>query len=198
MSHLLRLLTVVGGSASVRGAAGTDIGAARPACPIDLPQPPQNLAADSFSKPQAGHCEGSGDPHSAQKRRVPAFSARQLGQRIQSLGLATRLAVRIPRGHSRQKRRFNARRDQSRPPRKAENPGPLRRTELTPPKSAPKPPETLESFTPRYEISYRRLKLRSAIRAGQLRCAVRDPSRVGNLAAPGLEADMALQFRRGK
>ena len=62
----------------------------------------------------------------------------------------------------------------------------------------PKSAETLESFKSRYEISYRRLKLRSAIRAGQLRCAVRDPSRVGNLAAPGLEADMALQFRRGK
>src|SRR6516162_11058905 len=73
-------------SGSVRVAAGTDIGAAGPACPIGLPQPPQNLAAGSFSKPQAGHCVGSGDPHSAQKRRVPAFSAMQLGQRIQSLG----------------------------------------------------------------------------------------------------------------
>ena len=137
MSHLLRLLTVVGGSASVRGAAGTDIGVGRPACPIDLPQPPQNLAADSFSKPQAEHCEGSGDPHSAQKRRVPAFSARQLGQRIQSLGLATRTAVRIPRGRSRQKRRFNTRRARSRPPRKAENPAHLRQISSTPQPKAP-------------------------------------------------------------
>src|SRR6516164_6655696 len=124
-------------SASVRVAAETDIGAAKPACPIGLPQPPQNLAAGSFSKPQAGHCEGSGDPHSAQKRRIPAFSAMQLGQRIQSLGLATRSAVRTPRGRSRQKRRFNARRDQSRPLRKVENPGHLRQTGPTPQAKAP-------------------------------------------------------------
>ena len=73
-------------SASARVATETDIGAAGPACPTGLPQPPQNLAAGSFSKPQAGHCEGSGDPHSAQKRRAPAFSAMQLRQRIYSLG----------------------------------------------------------------------------------------------------------------
>ena len=36
----------------------------------------------SFSKPQAGHADAIGDPHSAQKRLVAAFSARQLGQRI--------------------------------------------------------------------------------------------------------------------
>src|SRR6516162_8275123 len=125
-------------SATVRVAAETDIGAAKPACPIGLPQPPQNLAAGSFSKPQAGHCEGSGDPHSAQKRRLSAFSAMQLGQRIQDLGLATESAVRIPRGRSRQKGRFNARRDQSRPPRKAENPGHLRQTDLAPNLKAPK------------------------------------------------------------
>jgi hypothetical protein len=47
-----------------------------------LPQPPQNLAVGSFSNPQAGHGEGSGAPHWAQKRLVAAFSAMQLGQRI--------------------------------------------------------------------------------------------------------------------
>jgi len=116
--------------------AKTDICAAGPACPMGFPQPPQNLAAGSFSKPQAGHCAGSGDPHSAQKRRVPAFSAMQLRQRIQSLGVPTRSAMRIPRGRSRQKRRFNAR-DQSRPPWKAENPGHLRQTGLAPHLKAP-------------------------------------------------------------
>src|ERR1700757_2769958 len=65
-------------AASTRGVGAT--GAAAP--PIGLPQPPQNLAAGSFSKPQAGHWAGNGDPHSAQNRRVPAFSAMQLGQRI--------------------------------------------------------------------------------------------------------------------
>src|SRR5215471_14059173 len=49
-----------------------------------LPQPPQNFAVGSFSKPQAEQREGSGAPHSAQKRLVTAFSAMQLGQRIGS------------------------------------------------------------------------------------------------------------------
>jgi len=47
-----------------------------------LPQPPQKLAEGSFSKPHAEQGTGSGDPHSAQKRLVAAFSAMQLGQRI--------------------------------------------------------------------------------------------------------------------
>ena len=72
-------------SASVRVAAETEMGVAGPPCAMGLPQPPQNLAAGSFSKPQAEHCEGNGDPHSAQKRRVPAFSAMQRRQRIYSL-----------------------------------------------------------------------------------------------------------------
>ena len=38
------------------------------ASPIGLPQPPQNLAVGSFSKPQAGQGDGSGAPHWAQKR----------------------------------------------------------------------------------------------------------------------------------
>jgi len=50
--------------------------------PIGLPHPPQNLAAGSFPKPQAAQADGSGVPHWAQKRRVAAFSAMQLGQRI--------------------------------------------------------------------------------------------------------------------
>jgi hypothetical protein len=45
------------------------------------------LAVGSFSKSQAPHGKGSGDPHSAQKRLVAAFSAMQLEQRIQSPGL---------------------------------------------------------------------------------------------------------------
>jgi hypothetical protein len=49
--------------------------------PIGLPHPPQNLAAGSFSKPQAGQGDGSGAPHWAQKRLAVAFSAMQLGQR---------------------------------------------------------------------------------------------------------------------
>jgi hypothetical protein len=47
-----------------------------------LPQPPQNFAAGSFSKPQAEQGDGSGAPHSAQKRLIAKFSALQLGQRI--------------------------------------------------------------------------------------------------------------------
>jgi hypothetical protein len=64
----------------MRGEAGTIVGAAA-ASPTDFPQPPQNLAAGSFSKPQAGQGDGSGDPHWAQNRLVAAFSAMQLGQR---------------------------------------------------------------------------------------------------------------------
>jgi hypothetical protein len=52
--------------------------------PTGLPQPPQNLAVGSFSKPQTGHSEGNAVPHWAQKRRVAAFSARQFGQRIRA------------------------------------------------------------------------------------------------------------------
>jgi hypothetical protein len=47
-----------------------------------LPQPPQNFAVGSFSKPQLGQDNGSAAPHWAQKRLVVAFSAMQLGQRI--------------------------------------------------------------------------------------------------------------------
>ena len=49
---------------------------------ISLPQPPQNFAMGSFSKPQPGHSEGRGDPHSAQKRLVAALSAMHFRQRI--------------------------------------------------------------------------------------------------------------------
>jgi hypothetical protein len=35
----------------------------------------------SFSNPQAGQGDGSGEPHWAQKLLVTAFSAMQLGQR---------------------------------------------------------------------------------------------------------------------
>jgi hypothetical protein len=49
--------------------------------PTGFPQPPQNLAAGSFSNPQAGQGDGSDDPHCAQKRLVVALSAMQLGQR---------------------------------------------------------------------------------------------------------------------
>jgi hypothetical protein len=51
---------------------------------MGLPQPPQNLAVASFSKPQAGQGSGKAKPHWAQKRLVVAFSAMQLGQRIWS------------------------------------------------------------------------------------------------------------------
>ena len=60
---------------------------------IGLPQPPQNFAVGSFSKPQAGHGDGSDDPHSAQKRLVAAFSAMQLGQRIRSPRYANRPTI---------------------------------------------------------------------------------------------------------
>jgi len=61
---------------------GCNRGAGAAAFPTGLPQPPQNLAAGSFSKPQAEQGDGSGAPHWAQKRLVAAFSAVQLGQRI--------------------------------------------------------------------------------------------------------------------
>ena len=61
-----------------------DCGAA--VSPIGLPQPPQNLAPVSFSKPQAGQGNGKAAPHWAQKRLVAAFSAMQLEQRIGAPG----------------------------------------------------------------------------------------------------------------
>jgi len=61
---------------------GTPTSADDVASPISLPQPPQNFAVGSFSKPQAGQAEGSGVPHWAQKRRFSEFWAMQLGQRI--------------------------------------------------------------------------------------------------------------------
>jgi hypothetical protein len=63
---------------------GTAVGAGAATSPIGLPQPPQNLAVGSFSKPQAGQGDGNGAPHWAQKRLVATFSAVQLGQRIGS------------------------------------------------------------------------------------------------------------------
>src|ERR1700739_1196680 len=67
---------------STRGAAGAMSGAGVAAAPIGLPQPPQNSAGGSFSKPQFAQGEGSAAPQRAQKRLVAAFSAMQLGQRI--------------------------------------------------------------------------------------------------------------------
>src|SRR5262249_51983257 len=52
------------------------------ASPRGFPQPPQKRVVGSFSKPQAGHGNRSGAPHSAQKRLAVAFSTMQLGQRI--------------------------------------------------------------------------------------------------------------------
>jgi hypothetical protein len=66
---------------SMRGDAATIVDAAAAISPTGLPQPPKNLAAGSFSNPQAGHGDGSGGPHWAQKRLVAAFSAVQFGQR---------------------------------------------------------------------------------------------------------------------
>src|ERR1700752_4361873 len=69
-------------AASTRGVAGLATGVGAAAAPIGLPQPPQNSAEASFSKPQSAHGEGSTAPQRAQKRLVAAFSAMQLGQRI--------------------------------------------------------------------------------------------------------------------
>jgi len=66
----------------VRGAAVGAVGAT--ASSIGFPQPPQNLVAGSFSKPQAGQGQGNGAPHWPQKRLVPMFSVMQLGQRMWS------------------------------------------------------------------------------------------------------------------
>jgi len=66
---------------STREVAGTTAGGLAVSS-MGLPQPPQNLAVASFSKPQDGQAKGSGVPHSAQKRLVVVFSAMQLGQRI--------------------------------------------------------------------------------------------------------------------
>src|SRR5215467_10698070 len=67
---------------STRGGGDGAGGAGAAASPTGFPQPPQKSAVGSFSKPQAGHGDGNGDPHLAQKRLVAAFSAEQLGQRI--------------------------------------------------------------------------------------------------------------------
>jgi hypothetical protein len=58
-----------------------------------MPQPPQNLAAGSFSKPQFAQATANGAPHCTQKRLLIAtFSAMQLGQRIG--GTSRRLSIR--------------------------------------------------------------------------------------------------------
>src|SRR5215831_934603 len=76
-------------AASVRGGGGDEPGGAGAVTsPTGFPQPPQNLAVGSFSKPQAAQGDGSGVPHWAQKRLVVVFSALQLGQRIQTLSRA--------------------------------------------------------------------------------------------------------------
>jgi hypothetical protein len=62
---------------SVRGGGDAAGGAG-----AGLPQPPQNLAPGSFSKPQAGQGTGSGVPHWVQKRRVSPFSTMHFEQRI--------------------------------------------------------------------------------------------------------------------
>src|SRR5580704_9590636 len=67
---------------SARGVGVAITGAGAATSPTGLPQPPQNLAVSSFSNPQTGQGDGSGDPHWAQNRLVAAFSAMQLGQRI--------------------------------------------------------------------------------------------------------------------
>src|SRR5215831_7333686 len=58
---------------SMRADAATVDGAEAAPPPTGLPQPPQNFAVVSFSNPQTGQGEGSGAPHSAQKRLVAAF-----------------------------------------------------------------------------------------------------------------------------
>ena len=85
---------------SAVSARGGDDGAGRAgaaASPMAFPQPPQNLAVGSFSKPQAGQGDGSGAPHWAQKRLPIAFSAMQLGQRTYAPG-ANRPIARITGG----------------------------------------------------------------------------------------------------
>jgi hypothetical protein len=62
---------------SVRGGAG-----AAADVPVGLPQPPQNRAAGSLTKPQNAQASGSIVPHWAQNRLVAAFSAEQFGQSI--------------------------------------------------------------------------------------------------------------------
>src|SRR5271169_92234 len=66
---------------SVRGASDT-AGRIGAASANGLPQPPQNFAEASLSKPQAGQGKGNDAPHWAQKRLFAPFSAMQLGQRI--------------------------------------------------------------------------------------------------------------------
>ena len=66
----------------MRGGGSAAGGVRAEASPIGLPQPPQNFAVGSFSKPQPGQSEGRGDPHLAQKRLVVAFSALHFKQRI--------------------------------------------------------------------------------------------------------------------
>src|SRR5262252_9120681 len=69
-------------AASARGGDDGTAGAGAAGALVGLPQPPQNFAVCSFSKPQAGQGEGSGAPHWAQKCLAGAFSAMQLWQRI--------------------------------------------------------------------------------------------------------------------
>jgi hypothetical protein len=66
---------------SVRGGGDEATGGGAAVSPTGLPQPPQYLAAGSFSKLQAGQGSGSGVPHSTQYRLLAAFSAMHFGQR---------------------------------------------------------------------------------------------------------------------
>src|SRR6266540_6047368 len=52
-----------------------EAGVARCGIASGWPHPPQNFSAASLANPHEGHAEGSGAPHSPQKRRPPRWSA---------------------------------------------------------------------------------------------------------------------------
>src|ERR671933_833105 len=53
--------------------------------PSFAPQSPQNFEPGGLSPPQAGHADGSGAPHSVQKRLPSGTVARQLGHSMPHL-----------------------------------------------------------------------------------------------------------------
>jgi len=96
--HLAQILRIEPRSGRCAPDPNARAGAA--AAESGLPQPPQNLAAGSLAKPQAGQGKGSSVPHSAQKRLVAVFSAMQLRQRIWYPRRRTPAVQAKPAGHS--------------------------------------------------------------------------------------------------
>src|SRR5215207_4424761 len=77
------------GTAGVGGAGVGDSEVDAPAEASFAPQSPQNLAFGGLRLPQDGHSDGTGTPHSMQKRLPCGTSVRQLGHSMPHLNCHT-------------------------------------------------------------------------------------------------------------